>query len=58
MSNEDITKYIQSHGGVKKNKITNNWEFKYTKFNDKEKEIVNGNKTQVEAEALIFDKVK
>jgi hypothetical protein len=58
MTDEDITKYIQSHGGVKKNKITNNWEFKYYKSNDKDKEIINGNKTQVEAEALIFDRVK
>lgn len=58
MTDEDITKYIQKHGGVKKNKITNNWEFKYYKYNDKDKEIINGNKTQAEAEALIFDKVK
>ena len=58
MSDEDITKFIQNHGGVKKNKITNNWEFKYSKSNDKNKEVVSGTKSQAEAEAQIFDKVK
>ena len=58
MTDEDITKYIQKHGGVKKNKITNNWEFKPYKSNERDKETINGNKSQAEAEALIFDKVK
>lgn len=58
MTDEDITKFIKDKGGIKKNKITNNWEFKPYKFNDKEVFRANGKKSIEEAEIEIFNKVK
>ena len=58
MSDEDISKYIKDHGGIKRNKITNNWEFRHNKFDEKNKETISGNKSQEEAEVLIFEKIK
>lgn len=58
MTDEDIANFIKNKGGIKKNKITNNWEFRPYKLNDKEVFKANGKKSQEEAEVIIFNKVK
>lgn len=58
MSDKDITDFIKNKGGIKRNKITNNWEFRPYKFNDNEVYRASGAKTQEEAEIVIFNKLK
>lgn len=58
MSDEDIIKLIKDRGGIKKNKITNDWEFRQDKFNDNNKITVSGKKSKEEAETIVFDILK
>ena len=58
MSDEDITKLIKDRGGVRKNKITNEWEFRQDKFDENKKITVSGKKSKEEAETKIFDILK
>ena len=54
MSKEDIAEMIKEAGGIKKNKITQNWEFK---LDNKNNFIASGNKSKEEAETIIFNKI-
>jgi hypothetical protein len=54
MSPEDIAEMIKEKGGIKKNKITQNWEFK---LDDKNIFTTNGKKSKEEAETAIFNKI-
>lgn len=55
LSDEEIKELIKEKGGIKKNKITQKWEFKEdnnTIYSE------SGNKTKEEAEISIFNKIK